>query len=109
MQIWSADCTLKTWQVRTICPVGWSEEEGDGMDVCADAGKAVGMDVEKLKSGGATGSAGAGDENEEGVEACSVAKRSGVGVEAAGMMHPMMNMRNTTARVILILFMIHLD
>ena len=40
------------------------------------------MRVGKLKSGVAIGSPGTGEENPEGVEACSVPSRSGVGLEA---------------------------
>ena len=52
------------------------------MDVWPGAGGAVGMSVGKLKSGVAIGSPGTGEENPEGVEACSVPSRSGVGFEA---------------------------
>jgi isoaspartyl peptidase/L-asparaginase-like protein (Ntn-hydrolase superfamily) len=48
----------------------------------------VGIAVAKLKLGVAVASTGAGDEIVSGVEAWSVANRSGVGVEAAGMLHP---------------------
>lgn len=52
------------------------------MDVWSGADGAVGMSVGELKSGVASGSPGTGEENPEGVEACSVPSRSGVGFEA---------------------------
>ena len=52
------------------------------MDVWPGTDGAVGMSVGKLKSGVASGSPGAGEENPEGVEACRVPSRSGVGFEA---------------------------
>ena len=52
------------------------------MDVWPGAGGAVGMSVGKLKSGVVIGSPGMGEENPEGVEACSVPSKSGVGFEA---------------------------
>ena len=91
-------------------PVGWSDEEGEGMDVCAESGKAVGIGVEKLKSGVAMGSTGAGDENEEGVNAWSVANRSGIGV-AAGLKspHPITKTSAVVIHKSLALFMMRLD
>ena len=52
------------------------------MDVWPGAGGTVGMSVGKLKSGVAIGSPRTGEEKPEGVEACSVPSRSGVGFEA---------------------------
>ena len=46
---------MKTWQVKAICPLGWSEADGDGMDVCAEEEIDVGMVVAKLKLGVAIG------------------------------------------------------
>ena len=109
IQIWSAASALKTWQVKTIRPVGWSDEEGEGMGVCAESGKAVGIGVEKLKSGDAIGSTGAGDENEEGVNACSVANKSGVGVAADGKRHPVINRMRMTVQTNFVLFITRLD
>jgi len=57
------------------------------MDPCVDTAGDVGFGAGKLKKGVAVGSVTAGDEFEEGVEACSVANRSGVGVEI-GLLHP---------------------
>ena len=41
--------------MKTICPCGWSDEEGDGTEVPAEEGTEVeatpGVTVEKLKSG----------------------------------------------------------
>jgi len=96
--------------VKTICPPGWSDEEGEGMDVCGDVDKDVGKGVGKLKMGVVIASGTAGDENEEGVEACNVANRSGVG-EDAGLKTPHPRMK-TTAVIVqksLVLFMIQLD
>ena len=111
MQICSALCTLNIWQVKTICPVNPSDAEGEGMDACADAGSAVGIAVEKLKSGVAIGSTGAGDEdeNESGVDACKVANKSGVRVDAAGRLHPANTIKRMNASDGLILFMIRFD
>ena len=90
--------------------MGWSDDDGEGTDVCAESGKAVGMDVEKLKSGVAIGSTGAGDENDEGVNACSVANRSGVGDEAGlKSPHPKTKKRVMVIQESLILFMICLN
>ena len=68
--------------MKKICPAGWSEDDGDGMDVWPGTAGAVGMSVGKLKSGVTRGSPGTGEEKLEGVEACSVPSRSGVGFEA---------------------------
>jgi len=38
-----------------MCPLGWSAEEGDGIDVCAEEEMEVGVMVEKLKAGVAMG------------------------------------------------------
>ena len=51
------------------------------MDVWPGAGGTVGMSVGKLKSGVVIGSPGTGEENPEGVDACSVPSRSGVGFD----------------------------
>ncbi len=51
------------------------------MDDCPESDGTVGMIVGKLKSGVVTGSPGAGEESEEGVDAWSVPSRSGVGFE----------------------------
>lgn len=90
-----------------MCPVGWSDEEGEGMEVCCD--EEPGVAVEKLKMGVAICSVITGDENEEGVEAWSVANRSGVGEEAIGPLHPTRKMKKDSVRESLILFMIQLD
>ncbi len=96
MQTWSIDCTLKSWQVKTICPVSWSAGEGDGTAVRADA--EVGFAVGKLRPGEAVGPFTAGDENEEGVEACSVANRSGVGEERMGLLQARITRRGKIAK-----------
>ena len=51
------------------------------MEACPESGGRVGMIVGKLNSGVEIGSLGAGEESEEGVNACSVPSRSGTGVE----------------------------
>ena len=88
MQTWFMAVTLKTWHVNTICPPGWSEEEGGGTDVAAESGLAglivaVAMGVKALNTGavGVT-SPPIGDAYPDGVEACSVANssESGAGV-----------------------------
>jgi hypothetical protein len=55
--------------VKTICPLGWSEGDGDGTDVCPEEDIDVGMAVEKLNAGVAIGCVGWGEEKLEGVEA----------------------------------------
>ena len=90
-------------------PVNPSDADGAGMDACADAGMAVGIGVEKLKSGVAIGSTGAGDEKESGVDACSVANKSGVGVDAAGRVHPAIKVKSVNINDNLSLFMVRLD
>lgn len=94
-----------------MCPAGWSDEEGEGTDVCAeDVDKAVGTGVEKLKSGVAISWVAAGDKNEEGVEACSVANRSGVGVEAEPRrLHPRMKISVIIDQRSLALFVVQFD
>jgi len=61
------------------------------MEVCPDAN--VGFGDRKLETGVARDSVAAGDKSEEGVEACSVANRSGV-LEEAGekIPHPRIKM-----------------
>ncbi len=41
--------------MKTICPLGWSEAEGDGTEVCAEADEGMDVTVEKLNAGVATG------------------------------------------------------
>ena len=70
MQICSELWSLKTWQVKTMCPLGWSDEEGDGMDVCPlEDEMDVGMAVEKLNAGVVIGCVASGASTNEGVEA----------------------------------------
>ena len=54
-----------------MCPLGWSEVEGDGMEVCAELEDevAAGAAVEKLKAGVAIGCVASGASTNEGVEA----------------------------------------
>ena len=69
-----------------------------------------GTAVKELKMGPAAASVTAGDENPEGVDACSVANRSGVGEEARlKSPHPRMKRREIVIHNNLILFMIQLD
>ena len=102
---------MKTWQVKTICPVSWSDADGGEINVCPDdVGEAGERGAGKLKSGVVISWVVAGDESEEGVEACSVANKSSVGLEAElRKLHPRMKV---TVRIIhsgLALFMFQLD
>lgn len=83
------DWNLKTWQVKTICPVSPSAGEGAGTGVLS-AEEEVGFGAGRSKAGVAPGWVPAGDEDEEGVEACSVANRSGVGETAMGLLQARM-------------------
>jgi len=77
------------------------------MEVCPDGKPDVEFGEVRLKAGVTIDSVAAGDENEEGVEACSVAKRSGVGVEAElRRLHPRMKTRTTTIQKSFDLFII---
>jgi hypothetical protein len=102
---------LKIWQVKTICPVNWSDEDGGWIELCPDdVDKVEGTSVEKLKSGVASSSVGAGDESKGGVEACNVANRSGVGVEAElRKLHPRIKIRVIIVQYSLALFVVQLD
>jgi hypothetical protein len=72
--------------------------------------KTVGTGVEKLKPGVASSGVAAGDANEEGVEACSVANRSGVGVEAEPRrLHPRMKISVIIDQSSLALFVVQFD
>ena len=81
------------------------------MDACSEeVVEAGGMGLEKLKSGVVTNWVVAGDEKEDGVEACSVANRPGVGVEAElKKLHPRMKISVMIVHSSLALFMIQLD
>ena len=82
--------------MKTICPVSPSEADGKGIDVCPDIELGFGEGISK--TGVAIVSVAAGDESEEGVEACSVASKSGAGDEAgAKSPHPK---RKLSAQVI---------
>ena len=52
-----------------MCPLGWSEAEGEGMEVCAEAEMDVGVTVEKLNAGVAIGCVGWEEFTPKGVEA----------------------------------------
>jgi len=98
--------------VKTICPVNWSAGDGEGTDASLFAVTMIGVGVEatKLKSGVADASIGMGVETVSGVEAWSVANRSGVGVEAAGMLHPAIKVRRIKIEgKILTLLKVHFD
>ena len=79
------------------------------MEVCAEADMDVGVTVEKLNAGVAFGCVVWGEVRMEGVEACSVANRSGVGVEAAGMLHPAVSVQMSNVKMNFVLFMFGLD
>ena len=73
------------------------------MDVCPDAN--VGFGEGKLKTGVVIASVTAGDENEEGVEACSVANKSGVdGDDGVNIPHPRMKIRAVIIHTNFVLF-----
>ena len=76
------------------------------MDVSPEA---AGMTVGKLKLGVVTGSPGAGEESEEGVDAWSVPSKSGVGV-VGGLKspHPTMKRSATSNHKKFLFFMIFL-
>ena len=81
------------------------------MEVCPDeVGEAGETGVEKLKSGVVISWVVAGDESEEGVDACSVANRSGVGAEAElRKLHPRMRVTVMIVHSSLALFMFQID
>jgi hypothetical protein len=79
------------------------------MEGCPDEESEVGFDVGRLKTGVGIVSVTAGDEEEEGVEACSVANRSGVGEAAMGLLHPTMKRKREIVKRDLSLFMIQFD
>ena len=88
--------------MKTICPVSWSNA-----DDVVEAGE---TGVEKLKSEVVISWVVAGDESEEGVDACSVANRSGVGLEAElRKLHPRMKATVMIIHSSLALFMFQLD
>jgi hypothetical protein len=70
-----------------MCPVSPSEAEGNGTDACPDGAPDAGFGEGRSETGVVIDSVTAGDEDEEGVEACSVASRSGA-VEEAGAKSP---------------------
>ncbi len=85
-----------------------SEAAGKGTDVCPDA------DVEFGNGGSKTGvvidSVTPGDENEEGVEACSVASRSGVEEEpGAKSPHPKRKISAVIIQKSFVLFIIQFN
>ena len=66
-----------------------SDAEGRGTDVCPDGAPKVGFGDGRSKIGLAIDSVTEGDEKEEGVDACSVASRSGAGAdERVKKLHP---------------------
>jgi hypothetical protein len=75
------------------------------MGVCPfEAEMAVGTAVEKLNAGVAIGCVASGASTNEGVEACSVANRSGVGVEA-GRLHPAVKAHISNVKINFVLWM----
>ena len=79
------------------------------MEVCAEADMDVGVTVEKLNAGVAFGCVVWGEVRMEGVEACSVANRSGVGVEAVDILHPAVSVKMSNVKMNLVLFMFSLN
>ena len=116
IQIWFMAVTLKTWQVKTICPAGWSEEEGEGTEVAAESGfeglvVGVATGVKALKTGAVfVASAATGDEYPPGVDACNVANRSesGAGV-GANRPHPNIKSNAPVIHNSLVFFRIQFD
>ena len=80
------------------------------MNVRPESDGMVGITVGKLKSGVVTGSPGAGEESEDGVDAWSVPSRSGVGFEA-GLKSPQATIKTNAVTIHRnpVLFIIHLD
>ena len=76
------------------------------MEVCAEEELDVGVIVARLKAGVETGCVTCGEAKFEGVEAWSVANRSGVVLEDAGLLHPAVNvkMNNVKMSVVLLRF-----
>jgi hypothetical protein len=116
IQIWFMAVTLKTWQVKTMWPPGWSEEEGGGTEVAAESGLegfvvGVATGVKALKTGAVlVASAATGEEYPDGVEACSVANRSesGAGV-GANKPHPRIKSSAPVIHNSLVFFRFQLD
>jgi len=81
------------------------------MDEDVSEDRAVGVTVEKSKlgDGGVDVPSNSGVLTVSGVEACSVANRSGGGVEAAGTLHPATRDRINTTDARLNLFIVGLD
>src|SRR5215216_822954 len=112
MQIWLLACTLKIWQVKTICPVGWSEEDGDGMEVREELKFVVGegIGVNELNTEDVPTSVTTGEEKPEGVDACSVANRSLFGEDVgASSPHPSTKNSAIVIQISLFLTMIQLN
>ena len=94
--------------MKTICPVRASAAEGAGIDRCPEDN--VGFGEGRFGTGVAIASGAAGDESEEGVEACSVANRSGVGVDTElRKLHPRMKLSVMIVHSNLDLFTIQFD
>ena len=91
--------------MKTICPVSPSEGEGKGTDVCPDGDSEVGFGKGRLETEVMTASVPTGDGTEGGVEACSVASRSGVeeeeGVKSP---HPRRNISTVIIQKSFVLF-----
>jgi len=78
------------------------------MEVCAEPDIDVGVIVEKLKAGVAIGCVAWGEVMIEGVEACSVANRSGVALET-DMLQLVVNTKVSNVKMNLVLFMFRLN
>ena len=87
-----------------------SEGEGKGIDVCPAGEPEMGLGKGRSETGVAIVSVTAGEENEEGVEACIVASRSGVGEEAgAKSPHPKRKISAVIIQKSFILFIIQFN
>lgn len=91
-----------------MCPLGWSDADGDGIEVCAEEEMEVGVTVARLKAGVKIGCVAWGEVRMEGVEACSVANRSGVGLEAR-ILHPTVSVQMSNVKMDFVLGMFGLD
>lgn len=79
------------------------------MDVCPVEGTKVGLGVDKSKAGVAIDSVSAGESPPEGVEACSVANRSGVEGEAMGLLQPITKRKSEMVKRTFRLFIIRFN
>ena len=92
-----------------MCPDSPSAEDGAETKTSDVGVDGIEVGVTKLKSGVAICSVGADGVYDCGVEACSVANRSGVGDDAAGMLHPAIKRKRMNVNESLNLFAIQCE